>query len=47
VPGGIPSYGSIHDVRGGKLIEVPEARRQDQADRQRDGLTASWRYGPV
>ena len=47
VPGDIPNYGSVHDVRGGKLIEVPEARRQDQADSQPDSVTASYRYGPV
>jgi hypothetical protein len=39
VPGGIPNHGSIHDVRGGTLIEVSETSA--------DSLTASYRYGPV
>jgi carbonic anhydrase len=31
VPGDIPIYGYIYDVRTGKLVEVPEATRAGMA----------------
>jgi carbonic anhydrase len=34
VPGDIPIYGYIYDVKTGRLIEVPEATRAGQVVRE-------------
>ena len=38
VPGDIPIYGYIYDVRSGRLIEVPEATRAGQVVRETAGV---------